>query len=597
MREGWTFEGWYTGEVTEEFLGDGEPETSGAEFQYPEKLDWFEGKLKGLLGDDSIDIYKDGVNNEYANRYHHKWFIRAEGKKAGSDTVLTDVACLHAKYEPKTVRLKFLMNGWKGQYSEFLHSDGRQYGSVFSLPDLNGSDYPSFNWAGHEFIGWSLSPTGEGTVYKVAEKSSHTRIYWIGDESEDAIPIDDGAIVLYAVYEDMPKDMAVTVEMLAGSDPLEPGAWNWNRLKYSISPYVEGTEHEVEWSTNRPDIISLVNVPEKGQINVSADADAAAKETETATVTATVNGQYTGSIAVHVGHHWDGGKIYTERNPKDPCSAERYAIYTCTWNGNCGKTKEIKLGPVGHTWTEKDVPATCTEDGYRGRVCSACGATEITETYPAEGHKMDEGKKTHGCGGTVTIKTCSACGRTETTSDRNGAVHEWESTKRIDKAPTCHTEGSMSCHCSECGATRDSEPIPADPSLHRWTGWTVKKQTSRQGPKRSPRPKRQSLPYRTGRRRQATSPGPAMTAAMTEGWLKAAGRTRLHCLKADPLAEARAAAETEPAAAVRPLAAAEAHPIAAVRPIAAEARPMEAAAHPAGPEAAGAEAPVREEAA
>ncbi len=52
----------------------------------------------------------------------------------------------------------------------------------------------------------------------------------------------------------------------------------------------------------------------------------------------------------------------------------------------------------------------------------------------------------------ITKNICKVCGYEETT-DLGTGEHRWETTKTVDKAPTCTEPGSESYHCSNCNAT------------------------------------------------------------------------------------------------------------------------------------------------
>ena len=107
-------------------------------------------------------------------------------------------------------------------------------------------------------------------------------------------------------------------------------------------------------------------------------------------------------------------------------------------------------------WIEQ-IPATCTEDGLRVRVC-ACGETEY-ETIPATGHDMGEWYEETAASCTedgLERRDCSRCDHYETrVIEATG--HSYEI---VVTAPTCTEQGytTYTCHC---GDTYDSDYVDA----------------------------------------------------------------------------------------------------------------------------------------
>ena len=102
-----------------------------------------------------------------------------------------------------------------------------------------------------------------------------------------------------------------------------------------------------------------------------------------------------------LGHDWDDGEL------KDAdCEKAERVVYTCK---RCGETKEDVLpdgeAAKGHKYEVKVVEPTCKTKGYKAKVCSVCGDTEVIEELEpvAENHvaKLDK---------VIRPATCSANG-------------------------------------------------------------------------------------------------------------------------------------------------------------------------------------------
>lgn len=111
----------------------------------------------------------------------------------------------------------------------------------------------------------------------------------------------------------------------------------------------------------------------------------------------------------------------------------------------CGETQEETLPTVHtHSWSTKEFPPTCTEDGYILKTC-CCGAKEtVPSTYKATGHTMHLDTRTAAdCvhAGTAHYY-CLSCGMTKDESYYGD--HRW----------VCHHEDAVTekkpkivCHC------------------------------------------------------------------------------------------------------------------------------------------------------
>ncbi len=105
------------------------------------------------------------------------------------------------------------------------------------------------------------------------------------------------------------------------------------------------------------------------------------------------------TVGEKLGHDWDDGEL------KDAdCEKAERVVYTCK---RCGETKEDVIGTevLGHKYKEKVVEPTCKTKGYKAKVCSVCGNTEVIEELePVAGNHVAKLDKV------IREATCSANG-------------------------------------------------------------------------------------------------------------------------------------------------------------------------------------------
>ena len=130
--------------------------------------------------------------------------------------------------------------------------------------------------------------------------------------------------------------------------------------------------------------------------------------------------------------------------PSDERYGKNDVIIDNSWVPDGDKMKQ----EFNHLWSDTETPATCTEDGEKGKVCSRCGMKKETEKIPALGHSWtDNGDGTH------------ICVRGDATEAH--AYGEWTTVT----AATCTTPGVEKRTCTECGHEETRE-IPA--TGHNW---------------------------------------------------------------------------------------------------------------------------------
>lgn len=110
----------------------------------------------------------------------------------------------------------------------------------------------------------------------------------------------------------------------------------------------------------------------------------------------------------------------------------------------------------------KAVNATCTEDGYKIYVCSACGDTKTEKSESAIGHEYQSViLKAATCSATgIRIFTCSGCKDSYTeiiSTDRTNHVNAYEN---IITNATCQMEGRKQIICNDCQSVVRYETIP-----------------------------------------------------------------------------------------------------------------------------------------
>lgn len=184
------------------------------------------------------------------------------------------------------------------------------------------------------------------------------------------------------------------------------------------------------------------------------------------------------------GHIWDEGVVTTAPT----CTQDGVKTYTCKVDPTHTKTEAIpatghaasaewtkdatdhwhtcandateQLDKAAHTYGEWQVTLapTCTTDGSRKKICSACGY-EFVEVMPATGHdaatewSKDETSHWHNC----------ANDESEQLDKADHTFGDWV----VTLAPTCMAEGSRKKTCSICGY-EVVEAIAIDADAHDW---------------------------------------------------------------------------------------------------------------------------------
>lgn len=154
------------------------------------------------------------------------------------------------------------------------------------------------------------------------------------------------------------------------------------------------------------------------------------------------------------------------------CTAPSIEILTCE---ACGTVEETELSPaLGHSFDEWQtvIPSTCTEDGKKERICSACGEKE-EEVLPAA-HTFEQDAVYFPGSCTEDERTeqfCSACQQNIITVITAAPGHDWSGWS-ITVTPTCITEGEEMHTCLEC---LDFEKRAVPVTEHPFGEWVTTK--------------------------------------------------------------------------------------------------------------------------
>ena len=173
------------------------------------------------------------------------------------------------------------------------------------------------------------------------------------------------------------------------------------------------------------------------------------------------NGKSTGSNEPGVHVH-----AYSDKIVPATCTELGYTLHVCT----CGDEYKDSFTPLAaHDYQVKaDVPPTCTKAGRREYVCSVCGAVKV-EKLPAQGHSfgfwevasLSRCEKKGYC-----VRKCAHCDavKKHAIPAPGHKYGDWIEQKK----PGCVNSGMKARQCSVCGAAQ-TEFIP--PVGHDYSEW------------------------------------------------------------------------------------------------------------------------------
>ena len=414
-RTGWTFNGWYTEEIT----------------------------------------YHVQDKNASASDYW-TWIPDKEGlQPITDDQFAAGVTELYAGYTPTVVKFHMYTNGWMNLFGGMECS--RQYGVPFHDTVYNWNDKPD-SWPGFTFNGWY---TADGVRIQTGDPVTGKDVYmhWYKD-SDPSINQDSasrdyevGTEAKYFYFQDSDKTRKVHA---GGSFDLEV-----------MTGPERASLRGITWSTSDESVAYIESWARSGKVARVRAAAGDNDQVRTATITAELPNGLKAEMTVIVGHDYSK-VIYTYAAT---CTHKGEQQRECTVPGCPQSRKNYVLEILPHSFTKSvTVPATCTTDGYVEKTCSVCGYVEKSSNGMPASHNIVTSTE-DGCGGKITVEKCTVCGYTKTTGG-DGSAHTWEAGPRIDVEATCIHDGSKSIHCSNCGATKEVTPIPAT-NKHDFTAWKV----------------------------------------------------------------------------------------------------------------------------
>ena len=431
-RTGWTFVGWYTDKVTENFWGDNEGETFSA----------LEAKYNG--------------DTEKARQKDFTWIVESTGELVEAGQQLpSNVDTLYAMYEPtNNITVTWHYNGWRKNTDKFLTHLKKEYDSPVVRAELE-SVLP---WEGHQFTGWytAAGEDGEEWTFDKAIKDSDGSVYYISDKGVT------GDLHLYAHWTGGTEPDSISLNYK--NQLVEPG----ESVSITASYFpLSADAPKLEWSVEgAPNVNVSQQVSEDGlKITLSIDQDADVVESNksvTVTAKSTTNPALNAQVSISVGHSW---KIVSYKDPT--CDQAGVKRYQCTKHNEV--TKNVPLDPDGHRFvlssrTTKE-PTCVAEGSYTDiHTCYVCSVTrQVVTPIPATGiHAWNDGDITVAPTCTdsgIKTFTCADCGDTKEEIIPATGLHTWDNGE-ITTRPTCADSGIMTFTCSGCADTYE-KTIPA----------------------------------------------------------------------------------------------------------------------------------------
>ena len=149
-RKGWTFKGWYTKPVTENFYGDEDWEIESA-IKSTYQSAALENSWKILCETFQEKGYPTNYSDSEYKCLMFSWIIFSDGEQVKSGAEVAPGTTLYAMYAPNPVKVEFYLNGWQKSYEVAL-TTYTQYGAYFTSLELD--KHSEYQWAGRTFNGW-----------------------------------------------------------------------------------------------------------------------------------------------------------------------------------------------------------------------------------------------------------------------------------------------------------------------------------------------------------------------------------------------------------------------------------------------------------
>ena len=429
-RTGWTFEGWYTAEVTENFWGDQEGES-------------FSALLKKCDGDREEAVKKDFT-----------WIVESKGDlvKAGQE-LSDDVHTLYAMYKPTNgITIRWHYNGWKKNTGVYLTHYFKEYDSPVAKAELD----TFLPWEGHEITGWYTAKGEEWKFDQAITDEDNGRVYYISSK------VVTENLDLYARWTGRTEPDSISLN--SKNQLVEPG----ESVSVTASYFpLSADAPQLEWSVeDHPDVKVSQQVSDDGlKITLSIDEDADVIQSNkyvTVTAKSPTNPDLTAQVSITVGHSWKmtGYKDST-------CDRAGVKNYQCTKHPNA--KKDVAINPDGHRFVKSDSitkEPTCVVEGSYTDIytCYICNTTkQVVTTIPATGiHTWNDGDITTPptCADSgIKTYTCLDCHHTMEEEIPATGLHIWDNGE-VTTDPTCAETGIMTFTCSGCAGTYE-RIIPA----------------------------------------------------------------------------------------------------------------------------------------
>lgn len=265
-----------------------------------------------------------------------------------------------------------------------------------------------------------------------------------------------------AVLNERGKTVDVTLS-LKGSKGFEGGNFE---LKYDASVLTPVVKEELSASG----ITCFANYSSSGVVKLSAysDADSSSDSVSIATVSFKTKSQadstnfsasaasvtVSGKIVSYDSQSLNGFNLHKIKDTVVPstCTTKGYTKHECIF---CTKTyTDSETAMLDHNWqTVSETAAKCTQTGVRKEKCSSCGRTRDI-TLSKLGHSYSETVVAPTCKDKgYTLHTCTRCGDSYKDNYVNAdtSKHVMVVTENVN--PTCVKDGYRIEKCSVCGKT------------------------------------------------------------------------------------------------------------------------------------------------
>lgn len=136
-----------------------------------------------------------------------------------------------------------------------------------------------------------------------------------------------------------------------------------------------------------------------------------------------------------------------------------------------------KINVIHGIYEEKEIAATCTEQGYTIHICTECNDSYIDTYTEAKGHSYGEWNITKKATCTepgLKERACNIC-KNKDFGTIEALGHNYSEEWTIDVEPTCREEGNKSHHCTRenCNAKSDITEVPV--AAHSFGAWIIDK--------------------------------------------------------------------------------------------------------------------------